>query len=113
MMQNRYLRLAVIAASVVAADQISKALVLKYVPLHQSISVIQGFFDITHIHNPGGAFGLMANMSATVRTFVFLIISVDEPEQSKTGRKSPDITDDVLSGCRLAHFERLLHGIFT
>ena len=75
MLQNKYIRLAVIAAMVVAADQISKALVVKYLPLHQSVTVIKGFFDITHIHNPGGAFGLMANMSATVRTFVFLIIS--------------------------------------
>ena len=75
MLQNRYIKLAVVAAIVVIADQISKALILKYLPVHHSIPVIRGFFDITHIHNPGGAFGLMANMSETVRTFVFIIVS--------------------------------------
>jgi signal peptidase II len=75
MLQNRYIRLALVAALVVAADQISKALILKYLPLHQSIPIIRGFFDITHVHNPGGAFGLMADMSQAVRTFVFIFIS--------------------------------------
>ena len=60
---------------VVFTDQVSKALILKYLPLHHSITVIDGVFDITHILNPGGAFGLMANMSAIMRAIVFLFIS--------------------------------------
>jgi len=72
MLKNKYIKLAVVAGLVVLADQITKALVFKYLPYHQSITVIAGFFDLTHIHNPGGAFGLMANMSAKVRTVVFL-----------------------------------------
>ena len=75
MLRNRYIKLAVVAALVVTADQISKALILKYLPVHHSIPIIRGLFDITHIHNPGGAFGLMANMSETVRTFVFIFVS--------------------------------------
>ena len=73
--KRKYIKLAVVAGLVVLADQITKALILKYLPYHQSITVIAGFFDITHIHNPGGAFGLMANMSETVRTIVFLLAS--------------------------------------
>jgi len=75
MLQNKYTRLAFVAAWVVLTDQVSKALILKYLPVHHSISVVAGFFDITHIHNPGGAFGLMANMGAGIRTVVFLFIS--------------------------------------
>jgi len=75
MLQNKYTRLAFVAAWVVLIDQVSKALILKYLPVHHSISVVAGFFDITHIHNPGGAFGLMANMGAGIRTVVFLFIS--------------------------------------
>jgi len=75
MPQNKYTRLAIVASLVVLVDQITKALILKYLPLHKSIPVIAGFFDITHILNPGGAFGLMANMSVAVRTVVFLFIS--------------------------------------
>ena len=75
MLKNRYIKPAAVSALVVIADQISKALILKYLPVHHSIPVIRGLFDITHIHNPGGAFGLMANMSETVRTFVFIFVS--------------------------------------
>ncbi len=75
MRHNKYIRLVVVAGLVVLADQITKALIIKYLPLHKSITVIGGFFDITHILNPGGAFGLMANMSMVVRTVVFLFIS--------------------------------------
>ena len=75
MPQNKYIRLALVAGLVVSTDQITKALILKYLALHKSIPVIAGIFDITHILNPGGAFGLMANMSVVVRTVVFLFIS--------------------------------------
>jgi len=75
MPQNKYTKLAIVAGLVVLADQITKALILKYLPLHKSIPVIAGLFDITHVLNPGGAFGLMANMSVAVRTVVFLFIS--------------------------------------
>ena len=75
MLQNKSIRLIIVAGLVILSDQVTKALVIKYLPLHKNIPVIDGFFDITHILNPGGAFGLMANMSATVRAVVFLFIS--------------------------------------
>jgi signal peptidase II len=75
MLKNKYLMLAVVTGLVVLADQITKALIYTYLPYHQSITVVPGFFDITHIHNPGGAFGLMATMSTTARTIVFLLAS--------------------------------------
>ena len=75
MLQNKYLRLAIIAGLVVLADQFTKALILKNLPLHHSIPIITGIFDITHVRNPGGAFGLLADMGAVGRTIVFLFIS--------------------------------------
>ncbi len=72
---NKYTRLAAVAGLVVVGDQVSKALILKYLPLHHHIAVIAGFFDIVHIHNPGGAFGLLAGMGSGMRTLVFLFIS--------------------------------------
>ena len=75
MLKNKYIKLAVVAGLVVLADQITKVLILEYLPYQHSITVVAGFFDITHIHNPGGAFGLMANMSKTMRTVVFLLAS--------------------------------------
>jgi signal peptidase II len=75
MRYRKYIRLAIVAGLIIIADQFTKALIIKHLPLHKSITVIDGLFDLTHILNPGGAFGLMANMSVAVRTVVFLFIS--------------------------------------
>jgi signal peptidase II len=75
MLPNKYIKLTIIAGLVVLSDQVSKAFILSHLPIHRSIPIIAGFFDITHIRNPGGAFGLMSNMSPMIRTVVFLFIS--------------------------------------
>ncbi len=75
MFNGKYMRLIGVAGLIVIADQVTKALILKSMPLYQSVSVIPGLFNITHIQNPGGAFGFLANQSANLRTLVFLLIS--------------------------------------
>ncbi len=75
MLKNKYIKLVFLAGVVVLLDQISKALILRHLPLNSNIPIIAGLFDITHIHNPGGAFGLMAGMGAVLRTVIFLFVS--------------------------------------
>jgi signal peptidase II len=70
-----YRRLAVVAGAVILLDQVTKAVVLATLPLHASVAVVPGFFNLTHILNPGGAFGFMAGQSPAVRKFLFLFIS--------------------------------------
>ena len=65
-----------IAGSVVVLDQITKLLILKTLPLFHSVAVIPGFFNLTHIRNPGGAFGFMATGSQTIRNLLFIGVSV-------------------------------------
>ncbi len=72
---NKYRKLAVVAGLVVIFDQITKAVVQNTLPLYHSISVIPGFFSITHIRNPGGAFGLMASQSSSLRKLLFILLS--------------------------------------
>lgn len=57
-------------------DQFTKYLVLRMIPLYKSITVIPGFFNLTHIHNPGGAFGFMAQNGSPWRHWMFLIAAV-------------------------------------
>ncbi len=75
MMKNKYIKLAIIGGCVIIADQMTKLLIFLYVPFNHNIPVIAGFFNIVHIHNPGGAFGLLANLSSGLRTIIFLFIS--------------------------------------
>jgi signal peptidase II len=45
--------------SVLALDQLSKQIVLRTLPLHDTINVIPGLLDLTHVQNTGAAFGLL------------------------------------------------------
>lgn len=55
-----------------ALDQVTKYLVVNTMPLGYQIPLIQGFFNLVHIHNRGAAFGLLANWSLSF-TRVFFI----------------------------------------
>ena len=72
---GKYGRLLIIAGIIVIADQITKAVVLSKMALYQSIVVIPGFFSLTHIHNPGGAFGFLSQQDASIRIGIFVLAS--------------------------------------
>ncbi len=72
-MVQKYLRFSIIGFGVVLLDQVTKILVMHYMPLHDSITIIPGFFSLTHVHNPGGAFGFMAQNSSPLRHWLFLL----------------------------------------
>ena len=45
--------------TVLTLDQLTKQIVRKALSLHDSINVIPGFLDLTHVQNTGAAFGLL------------------------------------------------------
>ncbi len=45
-------------------DQVTKALVLKYIGEDEHIPVIPGFFNLVQVHNTGAAFGMLSNNNA-------------------------------------------------
>ena len=59
-MSSKYLLLLITVGAVVLGDQLSKLYVDAVMWQHQSITVIENYFDITYVRNPGGAFGLFA-----------------------------------------------------
>lgn len=73
--QNIWARLITISGSVIFADQLTKHIIKINIALYDNIIVIKNFFNITHILNPGGAFGLFASSSPGVRKFIFLFVS--------------------------------------
>ncbi len=63
---NRMLRfapsqtsLAGLSVTIGVLDQVTKAIVRATLALHDSVPVIPGFLDITHVRNTGAAFGLL------------------------------------------------------
>jgi len=57
-------------------DRVTKALVVDKLSLHESVSVVGGFFHLTHITNTGALFGLMAGLSSPFRGLIFITVPV-------------------------------------
>ncbi len=62
-----------LALGVVALDQLTKAIVIARIPLYQTIPVIKGCFDLTHLRNAGAAFGLLASAGSARPVLVTLL----------------------------------------
>lgn len=73
--RTKLIRLLAVSGGVALADQASKLAVNAWLHMGQRIPVIPGFFDITHWHNQGGAFGLLAGQGPLVRGFFFFVLS--------------------------------------
>jgi signal peptidase II len=56
-----------LALSVAAIDQMTKVIMLDRLTLGVPIEIIEGFFDLTLVMNPGLAFGLLGGVPATWR----------------------------------------------
>lgn len=74
-MNRIWRRLILVSGIIILADQVTKYLIRINIALYDQIVVIENFFNLTHILNPGGAFGFLATGSPVLRKFVFLFLS--------------------------------------
>ncbi len=65
-----------ISAMIVVADQLTKALIRSKLALHDSVNVVPGFLDITHVRNTGAAFGMLNDMHFQYKAVVMVLIAV-------------------------------------
>lgn len=72
-MNLRYKILLAVSALVLVLDQLTKIYVDRTMELHSSITVIEGFFNITYLRNKGAAFGILAD--SAWRLPFFLLVS--------------------------------------
>ena len=73
---RKYIRFVGIVGLVVAVDQYTKYLVRKLIPDNAMHVVIPHLFNIVHVRNPGGAFGMFAGQSAGFRSIMFIFITL-------------------------------------
>jgi len=64
------------ALVVIVLDQLTKAIVIGRMQLHQSISVVDGLFSFTYVRNTGAAFGIFAGHFAEFRVPMLLAIAL-------------------------------------
>ena len=60
---------------IVVLDQISKAMVRAMVPVHDSVTIIPGFMDFTHVLNSGAAFGILQGTDFPFKTAVIAVVA--------------------------------------
>ena len=72
---RNYLGVFAISFLIVALDQLTKWLVKAHVPLFSRINVFS-WFDITHLQNPGIAFGMLRNMPEDIRLYFYIAVFV-------------------------------------
>lgn len=73
-LKRKYFILFVLTAFVIVLDQYTKMVVVERFRYGETLSVIQGFFNLTYVRNTGAAFGLLAHANPAFRIPFFVIV---------------------------------------
>lgn len=63
-------------ALVVLADQVTKLLVVREIPLHDSVTVVPHLLDLTHVRNTGAAFGFLNAVDFPGKPVVLVVVAL-------------------------------------
>ena len=74
-MKGKWTLTLVPALVVIVLDQLTKAMVLARMDLHQSIPLVDGFFALTYVRNTGAAFGIFAGHDSALRVPALLAVA--------------------------------------
>ena len=80
-------------------DQMTKAMVRATLPLHDSVTIIPGFLDFTHVQNTGAAFGLLNAADFPFKTAVMIV-----HRRARAGRRSSLYARQLGSHERLSRY---------
>lgn len=65
-----------LAATLIVADQVSKAVVRATIAPHETIELIPGLLNLTHVLNTGAAFGLLNTADFPYKSVVVAVLAV-------------------------------------
>ena len=65
-----------IAAAVLVADQITKGMVVAWIPFQARIEIVDNFLALNHVRNRGAAFGLFADAPSDLVRVGLIIVSL-------------------------------------
>jgi signal peptidase II len=117
-MKRKYWILLIFCLGVLFVDQWTKYMVLQRLSLYQRVEVIHGFFNLTHVRNTGGAFGIFGGEKGGLGSILFVVVSlvaigaivvlfIKIKESEKTLAVSFSL---ILSGALGNLIDRLQHG---
>jgi signal peptidase II len=76
LLKNKYLKVGSSVGIVLVLDQITKYFIQTHVRLNDSIAVVPGFFNITHVRNRGAAFGILSTLPEFWRSAFFITVTL-------------------------------------
>lgn len=106
------LKILLIIISIFLLDRFTKVLVINNLTLGESLSVIDGFLNITYVNNHGAAFGIMDGkvifiVVVSVLIFAYLIYEIRKDSHSKLITTSISF---VIGGLLGNLFDRVVYG---
>jgi signal peptidase II len=108
----------VLVAATLALDRWTKILVQNRFDLNESISVIDGFFNITYVRNTGVAFGIFSSISSPAKSvllsvftaFAAVVVIVYSVRSSVRNRALQIALGLILGGALGNLYDRLAYG---
>ena len=103
---------------IVVLDQLTKIIVDRMMPLHHSIPIIDGFFNLTYVRNTGAAFGIFAGshevfrlpflIGVSILAIGFIVVMLKRLHDDATGLIAA--LTFILAGAIGNLVDRVLHG---
>ena len=75
-MRRKYWILLIVFLVVISLDQSTKLMIQQTLPLHKQVEVLPGFFNLIHVRNTGGAFGIFGGEKDPVGSALFVAASL-------------------------------------
>jgi signal peptidase II len=117
-MEQKTVTVGLIVSVIVVLDQVTKWLIARTLTVHESITVIDSYFHITHERNTGAAFSLLAQAPATFRQPFFLLTTMVAVTALLMFLRKIEASDKltiiavagILGGAIGNFIDRVLHG---
>ena len=75
-MKRKYWVLLIVCFWILFVDQWTKHAVQQKLVLYQKVEVIHGFFNLIHVRNTGGAFGIFGGEKGGLGSLLFVVVSL-------------------------------------
>jgi len=75
-MKRKYWVLLIVCFLILFVDQWTKHAIQQRLVLYQKVEVIHGFFNLVHVRNTGGAFGIFGGERGGLGSLLFVVVSL-------------------------------------
>jgi len=75
-MKRKYWVLLIVCFWILFVDQWTKYAVQQRLTLYEKVEVVHGFFNLVHVRNTGGAFGIFGGEKGGLGSLIFVVVSL-------------------------------------